>query len=150
MTGKLLSLKMPPEQKLQVFKDRCAKLASQGPRSFETHFLVSRSHQLSRSGDKNSSLQSSIQNEHIAAILIHGRINPATSRAEHPMELAIDGAFENFTYTEFMDSGPPGDKTLSRVEIRVAIKEGKPRIIIKSAHAIDSDPTIPKVPQHVW
>lgn len=151
MVAKLIDLRRENRRRITLFKEKCAKLAA-SRKQFHKHFLINQDHIVIRGAQQNSSLRSAIEPQHIAAVIIHGRINYETSNDDHPIEVAIDGAFKNFRYVEFSTTQVSAEICIPRLQIRVVLREGRVKVLVVTVHSMQEaiDETLPEVNYEIW
>ncbi len=151
MTGRLIDLKREPKKRIDHFRKRCVELAK-SRKQFYRSFLIDQDHIVVRGAQQNSSLRTSIQPIHIAAVIVHGRTYYPTCNADHPIEVAIDGAFKNFKYVEFMATQGITEVEVPRLQVRVVLRDGKVKIAIVTVYSMQDkmDLEIPEVSDEIW
>ena len=151
MAGSVIDLKREPKRRIDHFRKKCIEIAK-SRKQFYRGFLIDQDHIVVRGADQNSSLRTSIQPVHIASVIVHGRTNYNTCNADHPVEIAVDGAFKNFKYVEFMNTEGITEIVIPRLQVRVVLREGRVKIAIVTVYAkqdkIDLD--IPEVDDEIW
>jgi len=151
MSGKLIDLKREPKKRIDHFRKRCIDLAK-SRKQFHRSFLIDQDHIVVRGADQNSSLRTSIQPIHIAAVILQGRTFYPTCNADQPVEVVIDGAFKNFRYVEFMSTQGITEIEIPRLQIRVVLRDGRVRIAVVTVYPIQDpvDLDIPEVDDEIW
>lgn len=85
-------------------------------------------------------------------MILQGRTFYPTCNAENPIEVAIDGAFTNFRYVEFMSTQGITEIEIPRLQIRVVLRDGRVRIAVVTVYPIQDpvDLEIPEVDDEIW
>ena len=119
--------------------------------SFMKHIEVDRRHIAFRAAQTNDPVRNSMHNEKIASVLTHGWLNRNHCRSEAPMEIAVEGKFENL---EVIDTQKAALTTIEVICVRVVVRERRPRHLVVTVYPDRSgeiDPNItPKVPNEIW
>ena len=138
-------------RRIDLFHNRCRELA-RSKRQFHNHFLINQDHIVVRGGQQGSSLRHCIEPMHIAAIINGGKINYATSKDSHPIEVAIDGVFKDFRYVEYLTTQMPAEIVIPRLQLRIVLRDGRVKILVVTVHPMQEavDDTLPEVNYEVW
>jgi len=151
MVAKIFEIKRESKRRIDLFKDRCAKLASTRVQ-FYRHFSINQDHIVIRGVEQNSSLRQAIEPIHVAAVIIHGRVNYGTCQDFNPMKIAIDGVFRGFRYVEFHTTRPAAEIVIPRLQIRIVLRDEGVKIVVVTVHSMQDieDETLPEVNYEIW
>lgn len=118
---------------------------------FKTNIQVDMRHISSRAAETGHQIRRSITNEHIAAVILDGRINLGSCKEKSPMELVLEGKFLDFPY---VDRDTAREETIDCVCVKVVIREkskGKKHLVV-TVYPDDSlvQDLIPEVNFDIW
>jgi hypothetical protein len=148
----VIELKRGNQRRLEKFHRRCQELARSRV-SFRRSFAIDQDHIVVRGAEQNSSLRAAMEPQHIAAVVMGGRLNLPTCRDSHPMMLAIDAVFRDFCYVEFQTSAPSTTIRIDRLQIRVVLRDQRIKIAVVTVHPNQDkvDLSMPEVDhENVW
>jgi hypothetical protein len=148
----VIELKRESQRRLEKFHRKCRELACSRA-SFRRSFAIDQDHIVVRGAEQNSSLRAGIEPQHIAAVIIGGRLNLPTCRDSYPMMLAIDAVFRDFSYVEFQTTSPSSTIRIDRLQIRVVLRDQRIKIAVVTVHPNQDkvDLSMPEVDhENVW
>lgn len=144
-------LKIAANRRFEKFHEKCRN-AARSKKSFDRSFIAETGHIVKRSGDQNSSIRMAIQHEHMAGIIIYGKLNAHCSNDNHPMEIALDGCFLNFKYVEFGNTKSISEVTVPKLYVRLVVRDKVAKLVIVTVYPNQEtkDQNIPEVPYEIW
>ncbi|CAM6000259.1 unnamed protein product [Sphagnum balticum] len=141
------------EAQLDKFHKSCAGNC-QTKAAFQRHFEVDRGHVVWRAAEAASHLRwSLLEIERIAAVIATGQLNPVRSVTDKPIEIAVEGIFKEFEWTNPQHREGEAltgvDKDLC---VRVVVRDTNPRKLIVTVYPDDSldASQLPEVPYEFW
>ena len=137
------------DRRLEKFHSKLKSICNSSP-SFKKSIDVQVGHIAWRAAQTMSDVRNAITNEHLASILINGRVNEKQCNTSAPLELVVEGRFVELMVLEF---NPVRESKHNNVAIRVAVREGSPKHIVITLYPLTSEQDlsgIPEVPKNVW
>lgn len=118
--------------------------------------MVNNFHIHKRAFETNNAVRSAIRDEHIAAIILQGTVNEATSSSRSPIEIAIDAVLNEI---KVVDWKTMSEKTIKDQAVRVVVKEKtvsqKKHLVITvypddGTGSFEHKKSLPKINCEVW
>ncbi|MCB9228485.1 MAG: hypothetical protein H6618_02650 [Deltaproteobacteria bacterium] len=119
--------------------------------TFKDNVRVDVRHISFRASQTDNNIRRAIDNMHIAAIILGGRINYRTSNATPPMELALEGKLVDFSVTDWNTFK---SENVDYVCVKVVVREkgkGKKHLVVTVYPDNSMDhKTTPEVNYEIW
>lgn len=121
-------------------------------KQFLACFEVDQSHILYQGLAKNRK-RLALTDEDLAAVILCGELLLAHCEArQNVVQIAVEGAFKNFSWVDYAGPGETKSKIESIAQVRVVIRERKPRHLIVTAYVLEpiEKRHIPEVSREIW
>ncbi|MGK5086126.1 hypothetical protein WDW86_01075 [Bdellovibrionota bacterium FG-2] len=133
------------------FHHRCRGMCS-SRKQFLACFEIDQSHILHQGLAKNRKRLALID-EDLASVILGGALLESRCEAKQSaVQIVIEGCFKNFSWVDYTGRGETQAKVEPIAQVRVVIRERKPRHLIVTAYILDPPEKriIPEVNREVW
>jgi hypothetical protein len=121
-------------------------------KQFYSCFEVDQGHILQQGLAKNQK-RLALNDEDIASIVRNGELN--IDRCEtrgNTVQIAVEGLFKDFSWIDYSGTGPMTEKIEPNAQIRVIVRERKPKHLVVTAYVLDppENRVIVEVSRGIW
>ncbi|MBF0207432.1 MAG: hypothetical protein HQK53_11140 [Oligoflexia bacterium] len=135
--------------RVELFHKKCIEKC-RSKKTFDEGFLVDKSH-IAKGILKNPK-RSALTNEDIAAVIQQGILHYETCTYSYPIEIVVKGIIKDFEWTD-LSSRKIATYIEDKVEVKVVIRERRPRDIIVTAYITDMGAKIStnkEISREIW